>query len=335
MKKLTKSLLTLLLITTMLHTANAQERLGTLNGSYTSVLPAMFSADNSPHFLIKGGNACYVYDLDLNLQHSVTFPEIDTITTHYRYEYFDSETNEWVFATEGSSIQEVDRVSVWFFNIDETGHMLYNEYPMYVTQTLFNDDESYEYFTHYSPYIVWDTNLWEEDVRSIEEDVIFQGYQIVSENGNVVATFSTDEGYRTYGDDEVSIFRMNGNYYIIFLETPINHADEIIEYKQVVYRIESANSSSLPVISRVDSEFPIMVRPTLNDRSGEFVISLSESDNLKEIKVTDNQGRIVKVLPVRQGEKEIRIPANELSKGMNIINASSHKGKYQSKVIVK
>lgn len=256
-------------------------------------IPADFSADGKSHIVsieYSGDfsdnddssdefNKINVYDDDLNVIKSFNVPFNPGIDWEIRY-----------------------------FNYN-TG-LSYGDLYIAVTQTLFNNDENYEYI---SP--IYSSG------ESYEQDRI--GFNIVSETGDVLQTITYD-GMRLSDLEIVTINEKN------FLRAVVDSDDGVYHY---YYSINS-NSSS---IKQIGEPVKANVHPSLVGRNETLTIELSGNEsNNRVVTVHDADGRTVYRTTVPAGQNTLQINSSELSQGLNVISVTGKNGNVKSsKIIVK
>lgn len=182
---------------------------------------------------------------------------------------------------------------------------------MLVTQSLFNNDEKYEYIVRNG------TGRWNKNI-----------FSIVQEDGNVIFTSNqeTDSNGNTMRICNIYLTKYNGNYHLL---VSYDFRDQDGE-KHILYSIDHQTQS----IQRV-AELPFNVFPTIADRSQEIIIELGEDNNASEISVIDANGRVINAIPVQPGQRVIRVPASKMGRGLNLLNARSNRGQATRKIVVK
>lgn len=170
------------------------------------------------------------------------------------------------------------------------------------TQNLFNSDDSYEYLS------------------------AFEGELCVkSTNGTVLQTIYCEEGF-SWEFSRAILFKLDSNYFFGFsARDNINGGRKLL-----IYRVDQNTG-----LTKVDTQLPISVFPTIADRSEQITVELGEGTNAKEITVVNSLGQVVKRVPVEEGQREITIPASDLGTGLNVVNTRSEQGQGSCKIIVK
>lgn len=183
---------------------------------------------------------------------------------------------------------------------------------LYLTQTLFNDDEKYEY------------------VRYITDDgsnVI----QIVSEDGTILQTLRLPEGTGlSWGDagyDFVS-FDKDNNYFVA------DHCRSDGKYETWFYKI-TKNPSDPSAVSVATTPIKLNVSPKLASR-GEPIEVESQSGSMRQVVVTDAAGKVVYDARPAEGQRTVKIDSYRLGHGLNVVNVKHADGSGEScKILVK
>ncbi len=145
------------------------------------------------------------------------------------------------------------------------------------SQTLFNDDDRWEYVAPlYGPavkdvdeYHVYDSNSEGIKIRRrIYEDYNQKGFAIYNEDGNLVAEIERPEGAVELYDSELSIYKIGGN---ICFKNQIRINDDFYD---VIYKYDSS-TSSIQEVKRVKSANPFA---TLNGKNIEVNVENSDAD---------------------------------------------------------
>lgn len=169
------------------------------------------------------------------------------------------------------------------------------------TQTLFNDDDNYEY------------------IEPCET-----GWHIKSIEGSILQTINVDEGYQA---SSLSLVKIDDLIYLFARETI--SGPQLVN-KMLIYRIDQTTG-----ITKIETPLPISVFPTMPTREQQITVELGEDTNVNEITVVNSLGQVVKHLPLEEGQRTVTIPANELGSGLNVVNARNGQGQGSCKIIVR
>lgn len=167
-----------------------------------------------------------------------------------------------------------------------------------LTQTLFNNDEKYEYVTRTDNTI-----------------------NIVSEDGNLLQTVSIPDAYSFYG---LYLWVLGDMNYLV-----------IQSYgKTLVYKI-TKNPSDPSAVSVATTPIKLNVSPRLASR-GEPIEVESQSGSMRQVVVTDAAGKVVYDARPAEGQRTVRIDSHRLGHGLNVVNVKHADGSGEScKILVK
>lgn len=181
---------------------------------------------------------------------------------------------------------------------------------MYLTQTLFNNDEKFEY------------------VVGIEADNNsgISGFKIVSEDGEVLQTVN----FGMSSSEEVEIIEIGMNTYFAFM---MKENNDSWEYYINLYKINKSDDPTK--VSVATAPVRISVSPRVAERNQDITV-VAEGDGVREVVVTDAAGRIVYSTKAAAGQQTVKINSHRLSSGLNVVSVKSADGKNENcKVIVK
>lgn len=176
------------------------------------------------------------------------------------------------------------------------------------TQNLFNSDEHFEYI-EYEGFI----QDWDYTITSIH---------IKSTNGNTLSSFYPDDGFQFFGS---LIFKLDNKYYLLLSEKNEND-----EYKYPLYLISQSQG-----LTKVETELPITVFPSIVNRSQQITVELGEGNNATEVTVINGLGQVIRRMPLQKGQRQVTIPAQDLNSGLNVVNTRTQQGQGSCKIIVR
>lgn len=249
---------------------------------------------------------------------------------NYLYEvrlyYNASYTGDWELIEERISDYS-DETFDWHYYYDYDNYGGNHTY-IYLTQTLFNADDKYEYIRrNYEESTYTYNEIDQDDDGEIDYKVISYGYQmksfsIVQEDGTVLQTIP--------GTSTPDLMQINGKRYLV-VENEEENANGGYVYTYTYYLIDSKSNQ----IKRMDVEMSMSVRPSVTDRNGQVTVELGEQSDAKEIWVVNGAGQTVKRIPVEKGQKQVVFSANGLNKGVNVVHASGRNAQASRKIVVK
>lgn len=197
----------------------------------------------------------------------------------------------------------------------------------YLSQTLFNEDNAYEYvlpiltpvdFENES--MDWDEAKQQEVVANKTSGTYLRttGYRIVNESGATVNTISFDNNFEPYGFD---IIDLDGNIYLAVDGQLTKSATETVS-AIVVYTVDPQTNS----VRQISMEEGMHISPTMPRRSEMITITLEgNSKQPRQVNIVNATGKTVKRIVVPAGQRRIQVNAGELSPGLNIVNVSGQK----------
>lgn len=243
-------------------------------------------------------------------------------------EYTCTGYSDW--ATTGSEVVEnsisLGAVSFYDANLDNGNHWKADGNWMAVTQTLFNNDEDYEYIVpklglsatnhgadENTGTVYPAEGLWTEQ-RVLAEGLnypVVTGFQVVSSNGNIVKDLNFENGFEvavsvSY-DGKVSLggtalVTICGNRYLAF-DGYVNGSE-----CTVFYKIDSASGAVSQMTMLPTS---MKVRPSVVDRSNTINVTFGDNNaNGSDVVVTSMSGCTVSSVSVPQNQDHVEIPAN-------------------------
>lgn len=282
-------------------TAKAQTYIGNMSDELIGVVPSYFSSSGHPYLL-------YYYE-NYDESEGISVYQSDFMTHLTDVSFGDDE------------IEEVEFIDLDIFT---------SEIDILLTQNLFNDDDYFEYFANEREVIMYYDTMWywDYDYDSLMYEVYeYESYQITSisvksTNGSTVWSYSPGNG-KTCSFE--ALVKFDGNFYFI-VRTYDDNGDR-------VYRLYLIRQSQ--GVAEVKTGFPMTAFPTLTTRDQQITVELGEGNNAREITVVNELGQVVKRVPVQEGQREVVIPARDLSTGLNVLSARTKQGKGSCKIIVR
>ena len=192
-------------------------------------------------------------------------------------------------------VMDISSVYYTFYLNDVDGN---NSFFAPTTQNLFNSDDNFEYIQIEN----WST------------------IYIKSSNGSTLWSFIAEEGNHCY----CQALKLDNKYYLYVIE--YNGEEENCH----LYLISQGQG-----LTRVETELPLSVFPSIVNRSQQITVELDNGNNAKEVTVVNGLGQMIKRMLVEEGQRQITIPAIELNSGLNVINTRTQQGQGSCKIIVK
>lgn len=295
-------------------------------------------------------NDCFDYHWDRDSIHTDTNGDVYMYLIGYDYSMYDERAiGAFVLSGETLKIQPItcqwtgewevvdtyeDKYTdymeeIWdMLNFDE--NLFYElEGDIIVTQTLFNTDEKYEYIrckcTTYSDRLIGEEDRDGDgiaDTRSFRSGYEYVGIEVVSEDGNVIASFDAGD---TEGGD---LIIWEGKRYLRFYD----YSGEENAYK--FYEINPNGSG----ITRASSATFMHILPAMPKKNTSVTVEFGEESVKKggQLMITDMNGRTVYRNAVAPGETSVRVPLRRMESGVyNVTLTNDGKKMETSKLIVR
>lgn len=184
------------------------------------------------------------------------------------------------------------------------------DYTIYLTQTLFNDDEKFEYL------IESGSGMYATELK------------VVSEDGTVLQTLKYPAGVEVYRD-EIDLFVVGSNKYLS-IGWGYENGNEYMN----LYKINK-DASDPSKVSIATAPMRVSVSPRMASRNQDITV-VAEGNGVREVSVTNAAGQVVYSTKVADGETNVKISSRRLSSGLNVVSVKANDGKSENcKVIVK
>lgn len=269
--------------------------------------------------------------------------EHDGNVTRYTFNYNISYT-DWV--DKGTIVknfsQDLTPIYLTNVNLNKNG---YSKYQFWVTQTLFNNDENYEYLVpkiRLSKHGNWDNGpsiispstpddpieTQKDTLISEESEFELVGFQIVSENGTAIKdiNFEAVDGY--VNTDNAYVLTMGNNTYLVFSGRTGSGKDCTIFYKI------DRNTTSIQQVKNVNALMKVF--PSIVNKGSNINVEFGDgATEASEVSVYSTTGAKIKNIHVPANQKSAQFNINAPS-GMYIVGRSQ-KGKATEtkKIIIK
>ena len=198
-----------------------------------------------------------------------------------------------------------ESISVYDYNNNS------GDFEITLTQTLFNDDEKFEYI------------LLQEDN---ENRSYYKSLQVISEDGTILQTLEFPN--KVYGAN-VKLVIIGKSRYLAFGE----YEGEDDFHCLNMYKInKSADPSKVSIAT---APMRVSVSPRMASRNQDINV-VAEGNGVREVIVTNAAGQVVYSTKVAAGETNVKINSRRLSSGLNVVSVKGADGKEENcKVIVK
>ena len=241
--------------------------------------------------------------------------------THPTYSIYDGEFNlVRSFSYDFSKYGGLGAAVIVFNDFDDYSNYYIGE--SYLTQTVFNDDDKFEFIR------------FNFEDGEIENGTNYQGkhcsgFSIVQEDGTVLQSIRNERIFFYFlpyslTEGDIAVVKLNGKFYLM-IEEYIKNSKE--ETQKVLYLIEKGANS----VKRVAAIPDINVRPRVAERNETITVELGEGSNAREIQVVNAAGQMVKNIPVTKGQRQVTFSTEGMGRGMNVVRG----GKNSCKIIVK
>lgn len=240
---------------------------------------------------------------------------------------FNSDKQVTIYSNDFTPIKSFNMImgmenGLGFIDYDSDHHLNENlfigEFPC-LTQTLFNEDEKYEYLSFPSAR----TDKWGD-----YNIPVCNSFNVMSEDGSILQSVTFPDGYELSELVHAQIIKLNEEYYIL-----------IADYNKEVFHVYKINRKDTTAVEQVCAPIKVGTFPNLANRNQMITIQLS-GDNAgssqTNLQVVDMQGKVLNQQTIPAGQTSTTIPAHRLSNGMNLIKITQgSKTIGTEKVIVK
>jgi len=275
-------------------------------------------------------NSVYDYDFGKEEERTVGAFVLNDETLKFQPITY-SRTGEWeVVETEEYEYTNY-MIAIWnVINMDSDWSSKL-ELPLLATQTLFNADAKYEYIRYkrvaYSNRAEGDERDTDgdgiTDVRSFRSGHNNVGIEVVSEDGNVIASFDAGNVYSA-----TLIFWEGKRYLGLYVY------DEDYNCNYHIYEINPNGNS----ITRASSEAFMHILPAMPRKNTSVTVEFGEESvkNGGQLMITDTNGCTVYRNTVAPGETSVRVPLRRMASGIyNVTLVNGGKKVESSKLIVR
>ena len=268
-----------------------------------------------------------------------------SITVHYVSEF--SFTGEWEKEADGENEPYdnwLDHTGVWSLRVGDFGKT-YDEYGICATQTVFNNDEKWEFLRPvYAPvksedeYYTYERDRdgdGEIDYKYTTYENMVKAYEVVNEDGTVLATIDVPEN----DNCDAILIQWDGVTYLgmsVSNRVYLNSSDYDYEYEgyTVIYSIDR-NATE---IKRVAATPAMRVSPSLVNRNSTVNVTLG-SETAKdggELIITDSNGRAIGRRRVEVGQTSVPVTTDRMTSGVYNITLTEKGQKVENaRIIVK
>ena len=201
-------------------------------------------------------------------------------------------------------------ISTPLIDLDEPLVSDADNYSFFLTQTLFNNDDKFEFVRCVAKY----------------EEYKYTAFEVVNEDNEVLATINSPaDSYRSYP----RILKWNGKYYFGIYSYTNDYT-----YFWDIYLIEKETNS----VRKVNAAPLMSVMPVLAERNSTVNVTLDAetAKNGGELVITDSNGRTVGRSYVEAGQTSVPVTTDRMSSGIYNITLTEKGQKVENaRIIVK
>ena len=238
-----------------------------------------------------------------------------------------SEENEWLWDA-----------AIYPFYVGNVGEL---DAEIYATQTLFNNDEKWEFLRPIYTESVYNTREsdrdddGEIDYKEITYRDRLKAYEIVSEDGNVLSSFLVPEG--DYYDPRLILWD-GETYFGICVEKKIEEDDYTEDYLYEEYMVIYSIDKNASSVKKIASTPAMRVSPALAERNSTINVTL-DAETVKnggELIITDSNGRTIGRSHVEAGQTSVPMTTDRMGSGVYNITLTEKGQKVENaRIIVK
>ena len=276
-----------------------------LNGRCIYVNNAVLGADDIPIIYTvdydddKNPRKVAVFDTNFSVIKEFSFPfeAFEQIITSYRKD----DNGAWVEWGSRDSYAISTPAFYEYFNPS----ISVNKEAGYITQTFFNDDDSYEYILPLieKGHFEYTQEEYGEYYKNVIDGYCIVGVKVVNDKGVEVCSVKTD-AMTAYKDLELCMYSFGTTNYI--------------EIGDGVYKVDKTNTS----LTKVAMPAHFSVSPTVARRNTLLNVSFDASDSPRAIKVISGNGMECQKINVAPGTESVGVDTSRLSPGVYVVMMS-------------
>lgn len=255
---------------------------------------------------------------------------------------------EWKSAgiTQTEYSKDVDKIFLKNMNLDNGSGEEGTFFD--VSQTLFNQDEAFEYLVPKyalsanstggnNDVVIGGNNPYDDNIvlsrstiASEKSNVVMVGFQVVSSNGNVVKDLDFDGGFETnleYDNPVGALITIGGNVYIAF--NGYANGEEC----SVFYKVDRTSTNIQKVKSAPAS---MRIFPSVTNKNTAITVDLND-DNVggSELIVYSSTGIAVNKISVPANQKSTTFSVNASTGVYNVVRIHKNQAKEVKKIIIR
>lgn len=288
-------------------------------------LPAEFTIDNKDRAYLRNSanktsaEHIRIYDSGLNLEREFEIGGQE-ISATYRYHFgYTEEVEEFT----DTYSPEMVCLNVQFER---------NSY-LYATQTLFNNDDKYEYILPIIEPVDIDVP-YGDDGRVEGQILVCTGFKVVSEDGSTVCSVDLPSGYYIDGFYNMDLMVLSDKAYLCL--SVVDDLD-VTHYAKTAYQLVYAIDKEKASVKSVGAPIKTRVYPTTLERGTLVNIDLAE-DSVSGgiINVTSVSGNVVMSQKFVAGTNHASIDTSSLNRGLYIVTVDNGKfSRENTKIIIR
>lgn len=289
-------------------------------------------------YVMENGDSVMIAEYDVDWETGKKYPNggfilsyakyIQGVTALVTFSYEQKYAGDWQTQT----YEDVIRPKFLSYSDLDGESMVVETEAMLLTQTLFNDDEKYEY-------LMPDCSACSEEVEEYDRDgdgVIDKrvtyyyptSLKIMNTDGETIGNL--DFTFEEWDEDYMSLIHWGGKLY--FKGTSHAYIDGDGVYTQHFYLFDR-NTTSVKKIE-TPAMFSMLPQVAKKNQTVEIEIAEEASKNGGKIVVTDMNGRNVHSQSVAAGERTMQVPVNRLSSGVYGVSLMTNGKRIESSKLI-
>ena len=191
-------------------------------------------------------------------------------------------------------------------------------HSIYVTQTLFNTDEAYEWIV---PILSTVSADYENEYERVTGQTLCStGFRVMSENGSAVAEVTYPSGYYGTGySDGYDLLMVDNKYYLSATVTNLSRTEEF----EIIYEVTQGSSA----LNMVGAPIRIKVYPTAPHRGTPVEVELGETSGSRcTVAVVSVSGQTVMTRNIEPGSTRTSIDTAAMQPGVYVVTVTDARG---------
>lgn len=191
-------------------------------------------------------------------------------------------------------------------------------HSIYVTQTLFNTDEAYEWVI---PVLSTVSADYENEYERVTGQTLCStGFRVMSENGSTVAEVTYPSGYYGTGyNDGYDLLMVDNKYYLSATVTNLSRTEEF----EIIYEVTQGSSA----LNMVGTPIRIKVYPTAPHRGTPVEVELGETSGSRcTVAVVSVSGQTVMTRNIEPGSTRTSIDTAAMQPGVYVVTVTDARG---------